>query len=97
MTEKLWVAVDGHGNEYAFSKKPSRDFPNLDLRVKWGQRWVSGSSCDTGMERYGVKLPKGTIEYFTGKKITYIDEPVLVSFEDYGNYTETRPEVLEKY
>lgn len=87
--EKTWFAVDGHGREYAFDKKcPRRDFPNLDLRVKWGQRWISG------VDDKGVMLPKGSIEIMIGRKLTYADDPVLVEYDDYGNYTETRPDVL---
>jgi hypothetical protein len=93
MKEQTWLAVDGHGNEYAFNSKPWRDFPNLDLRVKWGQRWVSDSM--QSMDKR-VKLPKGSIELLTGRVLTYKDEPVLLEYEDYGNYVETRPEVLGK-
>lgn len=41
-----------------------------------------------------MKVPKGTIAAIIGKRLTYADEPVLVEFDDYGNYTETRPECL---
>jgi hypothetical protein len=91
MTEQCWVAVDGHGNEYIFSRKPWRDFPNLDLRVKWGQNWISDP--EPNMDKR-IKLPKGTVELLTGRALTYSNEPVLLEFEDYGNYVETRPEVL---
>lgn len=91
MKEELWLAVDGHGNEYAFNNRPWRDFPNLDLRVKWGQQWVSDPN--KSMDKR-VKLPKGTIEKMIGRVLTYKDDPFLLEYEDYGNYTETRPEVL---
>ena len=94
MKEETWIAVDGHGNEYAFNREPWRDFPNLDLRVKWGQRWVNDTSNSPGLLRYGVKLPKGTIERMIGRVLTYADAPVLVEYEEYGNYEENRPEVL---
>jgi hypothetical protein len=87
----LWLAVDGHGREYGFSKEPWRDFPNLDLRVKWGQSWKSDP--DSCMEKK-VMFPKGTIEKLIGRTLSYSDDPVLIEFEDYGNYNETRPEVL---
>ena len=93
--EETWLAVDGHGVEYAFNEEPTRDFPNLDLRAKWGQRWLVGTSCDPYKTRCGVKLPKGTIKSLTGKQLTYSDEPILFEFDDYGDYIETRPEVLK--
>ena len=31
--EETWVAVDGHGDERAFNKKPLRDYPNMNLEV----------------------------------------------------------------
>ena len=91
MKEQTWLAVDGHGNEYAFNREPWRNFPNLDLRVKWGQSWVSDP--EQSMDKR-VKLPKGSIELLTGRVLTYKDEPVLLEYEDYGDYVETRPEVL---
>ena len=94
MKNQCWFAVDGHGNEYVFNEKPVKDFPNLDLRVKWGQRWAVGTSCDPSCWRYGVLLPKGTIKQLTGSSLTYNDNPISLEFEDYGNYIETRPEVL---
>ena len=94
MKEQIWLAVDGHGREYAFSEKPWRDFPNLDLRVKWGQRWITDSVLTK--QGKGVMLPKGTIESMSGRVLTYADEPLLIEFDDYGNYEETRPEVLNK-
>lgn len=91
MKQQTWFAVDGHGNEYAFAKRPWRNFPNLDLRVKWGQNWVSDPEPNMDAR---VKLPKGTIKLVVGRELTYADNPVLIEYEDYGNYTETRPEVL---
>ena len=93
--EETWLAVDGHGVEYAFNEEPIRDFPNLDLRVKWGQRWLVGTSRDPYKTRCGVKLPKGTIKSLIGKQLTYSDEPILLEFDDYGDYIETRPEVFK--
>ena len=95
MKEETWVAVDGHGNEYAFPERPHRDFPNMDLRVKWGRRWRIGTSIDPPIVRNGVKLPIGTIETLSGKVLTYNDEPIQLEIEDYGNYEEIRPEVLK--
>ena len=94
MKEETFVAVDGHGNEYAFNEEPKRAFPNLDLMVRWGQRWMVGTSIDPARSRNGVKLPKGTIKMLTGRVLTYADDPICIEFEDYGNYVETRPEVL---
>lgn len=91
MTKQLWLAVDGHGREYGFAKKPWRNFPNLDLQVKWGQSWVSDSFSNMDIR---VMLPKGTVEKIIGRSLSYSDDPVLVEFEDYGDYEETRPDVL---
>jgi hypothetical protein len=95
MKQETWVAVDGHGVEYAFNEKPQREFPDIDKRVLWGQRWYIGTSADPYRRRCGVRLPKGTIKFLTGKQLTYLDEPMLVEFDYYGDYVETRPEVLE--
>ena len=94
MEEETWVAVDGHGNEYAFPEKPHRDFPNMDLRMRWGQRWRIGTSVDPPIVRNGVKLPKGTIESLIGIALTYDNDPIQIEIEDYGIYVETRPEIL---
>jgi len=67
-----WVAVDGHGREFMFSKKPYKSFPCMDLEVMWGQAWV----VDSIDSPYGVLLPNGTIEKLIGRKLTYSDEPV---------------------
>lgn len=72
--ESTWVAVDGHGDERAFNKKPFRDYPNMNLEVLWGQRWRTASVV--AGEGSGVRLPKGTIKHLIGRDLTYSDEPV---------------------
>lgn len=72
--EETWLAVDGHGDERAFNKKPLRDYPNMSLEVLWGQRWRTASVV-VG-EGSGVRLPKGTIKHLIGRDLTYSDEPV---------------------
>ena len=91
MKRKLWLAVDGHGREWGFEREPIKDFPNLDLRVSWGQMWKSDS--DSAMDKR-LMFPQGTIEKLIGRTLSYADDPVLVEFEDYGNYEETRAEIL---
>jgi hypothetical protein len=76
MKRETWLAVDGHGDERAFSVEPYRKFPNMNLEVQWGQRWDTGA-LETDF-RYGVLLPKGTIKYLTGKDLTYSDEPIKI-------------------
>ena len=72
--EEAWVCVDGHGDERIFPSKPYKDYPNMELSVNWGQRWITGA-VDIKY-RYGVLLPPGTIKFFIGKELTYKDEPV---------------------
>ena len=72
--EDTWVAVDGHGDERVFNKKPLRNYPNMNLEVLWGQRWRTASVVSG--EGSGVRLPKGTIKHLIGRKLTYSDEPV---------------------
>ena len=72
--EESWVCVDGHGDERIFPSKPYKDYPNMDLNVNWGQRWITGAiDIKYG---YGVLLPPGTIKFLIGKELTYNDEPV---------------------
>ena len=72
--EESWICVDGHGDERIFPCKPYRTFPNMNLEVTWGQRWITGS-IDSEFRR-GVLLPKGTIKSFIGKEMKYSDEPI---------------------
>lgn len=74
--EESWVCVDGHGDERIFLGKPHKYFPNIDLKVDWGQRWIT-DPVDTEYKR-GTLLPKGTIKSLIGKEMTYGDEPVKI-------------------
>ena len=74
--DETWLAVDGHGDERAFSEKPYRSFPNLPLGVSWGQRWKTSAIGDA--DGYGVKLPKGTIRHLIGRELQFSDKPVKI-------------------
>ena len=76
--EQTFVAVDGHGDERIFSERPYRSFPNMDLRVLWGQRWEIPTIVDNCSFRHGALLPKGTIKKLIGKELSYHDEPVQI-------------------
>ena len=82
MRDETWLAVDGHGDERAFSVMPTRQFTRMNLEVMWGQRWHNGQ---VGDGRFGVLLPKGTIKYLIGRELTYDDEPVQILRRNWSN------------
>ena len=76
MSNECWICVDGHGDERMFPIKPHKNFPNMDLEVLWGQRWTT-DTIDKDYT-YGILLPKGSVKHFTGRELTYNDEPIQI-------------------
>jgi hypothetical protein len=59
-----WLAVDKNGTECICSTKPYRDWVDF----MWCIENISNSCA--------IRLPKGTIEKFIGRKLTWNDKPV---------------------
>lgn len=65
-----WLAVDEHGYEWVFQKRPIR--LNTGYFEKFGS-WYGGIS---------VELPKGTIKKLIGEQITYESSPIKLKEEN---------------
>lgn len=64
-----WLAVNYNGQEMIFPNKPFRDFR------EWSYCETVYIESEQGMIYIEVKIPSGSIEKLTGRKLTWEDEP----------------------
>lgn len=65
-----WLAVDKNGGELIFRFKPERKLDtDYMTRSYWG--WY-----DSGLDDWGLNLPKGSIKKLIGRELTWDDDPV---------------------
>lgn len=73
-----WVAVDKNNNEHMFHKRPVPvDGKYYVDKITYGEVRAYTTSADD----YSILLPSGTIEKIIGRKLTFADGPVKLSFE----------------